>query len=88
MIEVAEDHRHALALFTERVRQWNADLVERHKRRARGSRIRSLDRLGGDVVRAGDENDSVSAICLAANSEVVRERAIRYPSVRSRINIE
>jgi len=43
MIEVAENNRHALANWTERVDDWNTDFVERHIRCSSGSGIRSFD---------------------------------------------
>jgi hypothetical protein len=86
VVEVTEDNRHASALLTERVGQWNADLVERHECCACSGRIRSLDRLGRKLIRARNKDDGVSTLRLATNGEVIRERAIRYPSVGLRIN--
>ena len=82
VVEVAEDDRHALALLTERVGQWNTDLIECHECCARSRRVCSLDRLSGKLIRAGNKNDGVSAFRLAANGEVIGECTIRYPSVR------
>ena len=43
-----------------------------------------FDWLGGKPVAARHRNDGVSAARLASNSEVVHERAIRYPPTRFR----
>ena len=88
MVEVTEDDRHPPALLAECVGQWNADLVERHKRCACSGRIRSLDRLGGKLICARNKDDGVSTLRLTTNGEVIRERAVRYPSIGLRINNE
>ena len=86
MIEVAKNDGYALALFSECVGQWDADLVKRHERCPCSGGVRRFDRLGGKPISARHKNDGVTAIRPAANSEVVRECAIRYPSVRSLIS--
>lgn len=86
VVEVAEDNGHPLTLLAERVRHWHTDLVERHERRARRSGVRGLDRLGGKLVTARHEDDGVPALGLAADGEVIRERAVRDPPVRTHIS--
>lgn len=86
MVEVAEDDGHPLALLAKRVRNWHTDFVERHERRACSSGVRGLDRLGGEFITARNEDDSVPAVGLAADSEIIRERAVGDPPVRSHIS--
>jgi hypothetical protein len=86
VVEVAEDDGHPLALFAKRVRNWHTDFVERHERRARRSGVRGLNRLGGKFITARHEDDSVPALGLAADGEVIRERAVGDPPVRTYIS--
>ena len=82
MVEVAEDDGHPLTLLAERVRHWYTDLVERHERRPCRGGVRGLDWLGGKLVTSRHEDHSVPALGLAADGEVISERAVRDPPVR------
>ena len=86
MVEVAEDDGYPLTLFTKCVRDRDADFVERHEGCPCSGRVCRLDWLGGESISTWHKNDGVSALRSAANSEVVREGAIRNPPVHSRIN--
>lgn len=86
MIEVTEDNGHPLALLAERIRKWYTDLVERHERSARRSGVRGLNRLGGKLVAAWHEDDGVPTVGLAADSKVIRERAVCDPPIRTCIS--
>jgi hypothetical protein len=85
VIEVTEDDGHPLALLAECIRNWHTNLVECHECRARSSGVCGLNRLGGKLVTAWHEDDSVPAVGLAADGEVIRECAVRDPPVRAHI---
>ena len=86
VVEITENDGHPLALLAERIRNWYTDLVEHHERSARRSGVRGLNRLGGNLVTAWHEDDGVTAVGLAADGKVIRERAVCDPPVRTHIN--
>ena len=82
VVEVAEDDLHAAADGAERVRDGRARAVKGHVGRARGGRVRGLDRLGRERVLPLDEDDGVPLGRLRRDGEVVGEGAVRDPPAR------
>ena len=73
VVEVREHDEDAAALLAERVLDGDLDLVEDDVRRARGGRVRGLDRLRRHALLALDEDDGEAVLGPAADGEASRE---------------
>ena len=63
VVEVGEDDRHAIAHLSERIGDWDANLVVYHVGGTSGGRIRRLDRFCGDAFSSWDQDDRKTSLC-------------------------
>ena len=76
---IPKHYEQASILRSQRIPDRNFDFIKSHIRSTSRRRIRSLDSLRLDALSPLDEYNREPSISPTANSEVIREMAIRNP---------